>query len=45
MKDKISSSVLASLATATPLMVPPAFLRTYSYFKPEHVMLMVSPHS
>jgi len=41
LKDKISSSVLASLATSTPLVVPRAFLDTYSYIKPEHVLLMV----
>lgn len=41
LKDKISSSAVVSLATATPLLVPRTFLDTYSYIKPEHVLLMV----
>jgi hypothetical protein len=41
LKHKISSSVLASLATSTPLIVPEEFLGTYTYIKKEHVLLMV----
>jgi hypothetical protein len=40
-RDKISSSVLASLATGTPLLVPQGFLDTYSFLQREHVLLMV----
>lgn len=41
LKHKSSSSVAASLATGAPLVVPAAFLETYSYIKREHVLLMV----
>jgi hypothetical protein len=39
--DKISSSVLASLAAGVPLMVPRRFLEVYEAFKEEHVLLLV----
>jgi hypothetical protein len=42
LQDKISSSVLASLAAGVPLMVPRRFLEVYQAFKEEHVLLMVS---
>lgn len=41
LRDKISSSVLASVATGTPLLAPPALLATYSWMAREHVLLMV----
>jgi hypothetical protein len=40
-RDKISSSVLASLASGTPLLVPAGFLDTYSFLQREHVLMMV----
>jgi hypothetical protein len=39
--DKISSSVLASLAAGLPLLVPQRFLQVYEAFKEEHVLLLV----
>jgi hypothetical protein len=39
--DKISSSVLASLATGAPLVVPRRFLEVYTPFREEHVVLLV----
>ncbi|GBF98521.1 hypothetical protein Rsub_11512 [Raphidocelis subcapitata] len=39
-RDKISSSVLASLASGTPLLVPAGFLDTYSFLQREHVLMM-----
>eukprot|EP00878_Enallax_costatus_P018852 GHUV01019871.1.p1 GENE.GHUV01019871.1~~GHUV01019871.1.p1 ORF type:complete len:248 (+),score=89.59 GHUV01019871.1:1370-2113(+) len=38
--DKISSTVLASVATTAPMVVPPRFLEVYSIFKREHVLVM-----
>uniref|UniRef100_A0A383VH99 Uncharacterized protein n=1 Tax=Tetradesmus obliquus TaxID=3088 RepID=A0A383VH99_TETOB len=40
LRDKISSSVLASLAAGVPLMVPRRFLEVYEAFKEEHVLLL-----
>ncbi|WIA44515.1 hypothetical protein OEZ86_007254 [Tetradesmus obliquus] len=40
LRDKISSSVLASLAAGVPLMVPRRFLEVYEAIKEEHVLLL-----
>ncbi|KAI8476139.1 MAG: hypothetical protein J3K34DRAFT_402192 [Monoraphidium minutum] len=45
LRDKISSSVLASLATGAPLLVPRAFLDVYSFLTPDHVLLMAPGES
>lgn len=41
LSHKISSTVLASVATAVPMVVPDNFLAVYSIFKQEHVLVMV----
>ncbi|KAF6257071.1 hypothetical protein COO60DRAFT_1526080 [Scenedesmus sp. NREL 46B-D3] len=40
LRDKISSSVLASLAAGVPLLVPRRFLDVYTAFSEEHVVLL-----
>lgn len=41
LKDKISSTVLVSVATGVPMIVPRKFLDVYEAFKEEHVIIMV----
>jgi hypothetical protein len=42
LRDKISSTVLTSVAVGVPMVVPPAFLKVYTEFKQEHVIVLVS---
>lgn len=42
LRDKISSTVLTSVAVGVPMVVPPAFLDVYTEFKREHVIVLVS---